>query len=508
LIVSKVSRRAALGIIGVGAVAVAGYQLRGEAESVTMLRPAARTGDNPVTEENRATGSDAWETGRDGTSASDDELVQIQGYASKDSVSPGDSLDFHLSSHVAQTCTVEIYRIGHYGGEGARHLVSSGQVDVQPRAKPEADPTTGLIACDWPASWTLKVPGSWVSGIFLAVFTAEDGHRAYTPFVVRDTARRSDVLMIVPVTTYQAYNIWPFDGRIGKNLYRGFTAAGVPGGNPERAFRVSFDRPYSENGLPSWFDMDTSAARWAEEAGYDITYATSVDLHEGRIDSSRYTVIVFSGHDEYWSKKMRDSTESALAAGTHLAFLGANNIYFHIRVEDSEDGRPGRVVTCYKQDPDPDPGEGGPTERWRTLSKKHRKAEQGLLGVQYNGMLKAPVPLVVRESKHWFWSGTGLRDGDEIPDLIAVEADGFSPSMPRPKDTRQTLLSESPYDDSMGRGRRIQNTSLCVNEQGTLVFAAGTFYWPLALNKPENLDPQVRRATRNLMNRMLEPRDR
>ncbi|MGP3634113.1 N,N-dimethylformamidase beta subunit family domain-containing protein [Streptomyces sp. 24-1644] len=377
---------------------------------------------------------------------------------------------------------------------------------MEPRARPSADPATGLIACDWPVSWSLDIPKAWVSGLFLAVFTSDDGFRSYTPFVVRDTSRRSDVLLVVPFTTYQAYNLWPFDGSVGKNLYKGFTPDGKVGGNEERAFRVSFDRPYAHDGIPSWFDMDTSAARWAEKAGYDITYASSVDLHDGTIDVSRYTTVIFSGHDEYWSTNMRDWAEDAVAAGTHLAFLGSNNIYFHIRVEASDDGRDGRVVTCYKQDEDPEPGPGGPTERWRTLGKKHRKAEHGLLGVQYNGMVAKPVPLVVRESDHWFWAGTGLRDNDGIPELVAVEADGFDPSMPRPENATQTLLSSSPYSDSMGRGRRTQNTSLCENGEGTLVFVAGTFHWPLALNMPEHLNPQIQRATGNLMNRMLEQR--
>ncbi|MFN1193196.1 N,N-dimethylformamidase beta subunit family domain-containing protein [[Kitasatospora] papulosa] len=68
-----------------------------------------------------------------------------------------------------------------------------------------------------------------------------------------------------------------------------------------------------------------------------------------------------------------------------------------------------------------------PDRAMAPLGKKHHKAEQRLTGIQYNGILAKPVPLVVSESKHWFWSGTGLRDGDEIPDLIAVEADGFKP---------------------------------------------------------------------------------
>jgi hypothetical protein len=303
-----------------------------------------------------------------------------------------------------------------------------------------------------------------------------------------------------------AYNIWPSDGRTGKNLYKGYTPEGELGGNAERAFKESFDRPYAQAGMPRWFNMDTSAARWAESAGYDLTYASSTDLHDGRIDPSKYTAIVFSGHDEYWSEGMCDWAEEAVGAGTHLAFLASNNIYFHIRLEPNAEGQPDRVVTCYKEAPDSEPGTAGPTVRWRQLGKRHRKAEQGLLGEQYKGILGDPVPLVVRESSHWFWSGTGLRDGDEIRNLIAVEADGFNPSMPSP-DGRQTLLSASPYVDSWGRGRTVQNTSLCENKQGTLVFVAGTFHWPLALNDPQHISPQVQRATHNLLTRMLNPKD-
>ncbi|MGC5342810.1 N,N-dimethylformamidase beta subunit family domain-containing protein [Streptomyces sp. DT171] len=488
-----------------GAVALVGYQMADDPGPVPH-RPTASTGDNPVVLENRAAGSKSWALGHGGTRGVDDKSAQVQGYASKTSVSPGESIDFHVASHVAQNCTVAIYRVGHYGGVGARHLMTGEPVPVRPRPRPRADATTGLIACDWPVTWTLTVPTEWVSGIFLAVFTGKDGHRSYTPFVVRDTSRRSDILVVLPFATYQAYNIWPLDGRTGKNLYKGYTADGQVGGSAERAFKVSFDRPYAQSGMPRWFEMDTSAARWAESEGFDVTYASSVDLHEGRIDLSRYTAIVFSGHDEYWSGPMRDRAEKAVAAGTHLAFLASNNIYFHIRVEPAADGRPNRVVTCYKEAPDPDAGPAGPTVRWRALGKKHREAEQGLLGTQYNGILKKPAPLVVRESGHWFWAGTGLRDGDTIPDLIAVEADGFDPSMPRPADSTRTLLSRSPYVDSLGRGRKIQNTGLCENAVGTLVFVAGTFHWPLALSQRGHVDPHVRRATKNLLTRMLEPR--
>ncbi len=497
---SKVSRRAALAAFGIGAAALAGCR----AQDGTT--PATHVSNSPSVPRSRAVPKE-WNRLRGGTKKVSDTVGQIQGYASKTSVGRGESIDFHLSSHRSQTCTVAVHRVGHYGGTGTRHLLTSDPVPVHPRPRPAAEGDARLIACDWPASWTLRVPGSWGSGIYVAVFTTEDGYGSCTPFVVRDTERRSDILMVVPFTTYQAYNLWPYDGRTGKNLYRGYSPEGVWGAPEDRAFKVSFDRPYPQSGTPHWFELDTSAARWAESAGYDITYASSVDLHEGRVDPSKHRVMMFSGHDEYWSREMRDCAERAVSAGTHLAFLTANNIYFQIRVEDADGGGPNRVVTCYKETTDPEPGPGGPTVRWRELGTKHRHAEQRLLGVQYNGILKTPAPLVVRESGHWFWSGTGLRDGDRIPDLIAVEADGFDPAMPRPAGTTQTLLSASPYDDRLGRGHTVQNTSLCVDERGTQVFVAGTFYWPLALYEPGFVNPHVQRATHNLLSRMLERRN-
>ncbi|MEU0271216.1 N,N-dimethylformamidase beta subunit family domain-containing protein [Streptomyces sp. NPDC006307] len=503
---SAVSRRAALGVIGLGAAALTGCQAQSEAAGPPPVRRAVRTGDNPVVRENKLAGKADWKVGIDGIRAVDDLNGQIHGYTSATSVSPGETIDFHVSVRPAGTFNVALYRIGHYAGAGARRVAVSPRLEGKPRPTPEAKGHARVIACDWPVSWSFEIPKDWVSGLFLAVFTTADGHRSYAPFVVRDVQRTSDILMVAPFTTYQAYNLWPRDGRTGRNLYRGHLPTGGLGANPERSYEVSFDRPYSHDGLPMVFDMDMSFTRWAEEAGYDVTYATSVDLHEGRIDPSRHRAIVFPGHDEYWSKEMRDHAEAAVKAGTHLAFLGANNIYFNIRLEPSARDKASRVVACYKEEPDPKPGAGGPTIRWRHLDKDHRRAEQGLLGVQYNGMLKDPVPLVVKESGHWLWAGTGVRDGDEIPDLVAIEADGFDRKMPKPRDVEQTLLSHSPYPDSMGRGTKIQNTSLCVDRRGTMVFAAGTFNWPIALSAEGRVDQRIRTATSNLFDRMLQSR--
>lgn len=489
---SSLSRRAALGILAVGAVGAVGaatglvhrYGRKDVPADVLPTRRASHTGRNPVVTENACTGTRDWQVTERGPRVVTDPDRQIQGYASTTSAAAGDSVAFHVSVRPAQEFTVTVHRIGHYGGQGGRQLAQSPTLRGIAQPVPPAHPEHGMIDCGWPVSWTLDIPEDWVAGVYLAVFRSKDGHRSSTPFVVRDTARASDILVVLPFTTYQAYNAWPQDGRTGKSLYKGFDAQGRNAGNAERAFKVSFDRPYSDSGRPSWFKMDSSFVRWAEMSGYDVTYASSIDLHEGRIDPTKYAALVFSGHDEYWSRQMRDVAEKAVASRTHLAYLGANNIYFHIRTEESPAGRNNRVVVCYKQDPDPTPNEHGPTVRWRDLEKKRKHAEQRLLGVQYNGMLARPVPLVVRRADHWLWQGTGLTEGEQIPNLVGVEADGHDPRTRLPRRAVQQLLSHSPYLDGMGRGERIQNTSLLQHRDGTMVFVAGTFLWPLALGSP------------------------
>jgi hypothetical protein len=458
--------------------------------------------DNAIIRENQQTGDEGWRFS-DGVRASSDSKRQIQGYASSTSINAGGSVDFHISTMGAQTYTISIYRLGHYGGAGGRRMLTSGPLAGAEQAVPAVDPVTGVIACEWPVSWTLKIPADWVSGYFLAVFETEDGFRNCTPFVVRNDGRKSDFLLVAPFTTYQAYNFWPADGKTGKNLYKGYIEPGKVGGIPQRAFQVSFDRPYSGGGLPSWSQLDIAAVQWLESTGFDVAYAASHDLHERRVFPKDHAGIIFSGHDEYWSMAMRDTAENAVDAGTHLAFLAANNVYWHIRLEPARNGARNRVVTCYKDAPDPRPDRNGPTVTWRKLAKKSGRAEQRLLGVQYDGMLAAPIPLVVNESGHWFWKDTGLRDGDTVAGLVAVEADGRNPKIPLSRKATQTLLSSTPYDDRIGRGPRVQNTSIYQTARGALVFAAATFHWNLALVDSQYTDPRIQRAMKNLLTRML-----
>src|SRR5207245_2546662 len=144
------------------------------------------------------------------------------------------------------------------------------------------DATTGMIECNWAPASTLATQTSWTSGIYLALLTNADMYQNYIVFVVRDDSRVAALLYQQPVTTYQAYNDYPYDNATGKSLY-GFNSYGattVTGGT--NAAKVSFDRPYLGDGTgidwgASVFSWEINFVRWMERSGCDVASATDVD---------------------------------------------------------------------------------------------------------------------------------------------------------------------------------------------------------------------------------------
>lgn len=87
--------------------------------------------------------------------------------------------------------------------------------------------------------------------------------------------------------------------------------------------------------------------RLVESLGLDVTYWTDIDLHRHPERLLGHRTLVSLGHDEYWSTRMRWGAEAARGHGVNLAFLGANAVYRHIRLEPSPTG-PDRQQVNYK----------------------------------------------------------------------------------------------------------------------------------------------------------------
>ncbi|MER8183238.1 N,N-dimethylformamidase beta subunit family domain-containing protein [Kitasatospora sp. NPDC094015] len=454
---------------------------------------------------------------------SDDVDQQIKGFASAGVIRPGGSVDFRVTVNPPREFGVDVYRIGRYGGDGAHVVTSSPLIAGLAQAAPLVVGRT--VSCHhWWQSWRLHVPQHWRPGAYVAVLTTADNrHRSHIPFTVRDFAEQpaaaapppapvaaerrgpeSELLLVLPDVTWQAYNLFPEDGRTGASLYHAWDGGGRLVGEAEAAVTVSFDRPHAGAGLPLHVGHAYDFIRWAERYGYDLSYATASDLHAGLVDPTRHRALIFPGHDEYWSEPMRRAVEGARDAGTSLVFLSANTMYWRVDLSAGPSGEPNRLLNCRKrQRVRPGGTAAGPAGAASALWRDAGEPEQHLLGVQYAGSVPAPVPLVARNTAHWLWAGTGLAEGDPVPDLVAGEADRYFPKVALPEHTERILLAHSPYRDSEGRPAH-QETSLYRAPSGAYVFAAGTFAWSPALDRPGHTDERIQRATANLLDHLCK----
>jgi hypothetical protein len=433
--------------------------------------------------ENQQPGSSAWQI--PWGSSSTDAAGQIKGYASAVSVNKGENITFYVTVNPVQTYTIDVYRMGWYQGLGGRLMQHVGPLSGTQQPTCPTDPTTGMIECQWAPAYTLSTQMQWTSGVYLALLTNSKNFQNYIVFTVRDDNQTAAFLYKEPVNTYQAYNNYPADNTTGKSLYAfNSYGANTMNGSPA-AVKVSFDRPYEGDGDASIYGQgflywEYPFVRWMEKAGYDVTYATDLDIHNNGAQILNYRGFLAVGHDEYWSKPMYDAVGAARDGGVNLAFLGADVSDWQVRYESSSIGTPNRVLVCYRYanlDPVGDPSL--TTVEWS--SPPLSRPQQSLVGLQY----AAEVPwhpqgwatYVVENSSNWVYAGTGFHDGDTVPWIVGYEADRMYSEFPLPNAVSgtYTLLSQS----TLGNGgpSDYANSSVYQAPSGAWVFAAGTMAW-------------------------------
>src|SRR5947208_2104164 len=486
---------------------------------LTLLPTTTAAQSNPIVLENQQPGACQWQIPW-GPSATDS-AGPIKGYASAVSVNKGQNITFYVSVNPAQTYTIDVYRMGWYQGLGGRLVQHIGPLNGTLQPACPTDATTGMIECQWASAYTLATQSSWTSGIYVALLTNAQAYQNYIVFVVRDDSRVAALLYQQPVTTYQAYNDYPYDSTTGKSLYSFNSYGATTVGGSAAAVKVSFDRPYHSDGTgiawgQSFLSWEIASVRWMEMSGYDVTYSTDVDTHTNGGRLLNYRGILSVGHDEYFSKPMYDSFIAARDAGVNLAFFGADAIAWQVRFESSSSGVPNRVLVCYRNaslDPIADPSL--KTVLWR--DPPVNRPEQTLIGVQYTDQVlfnqqtsSSYVPYVVTNSANWVYAGTGFRDGDSVPGIVGYEADRLFSQYPPPNAVSgtYTLLSHSPFAGATNPSD-YSNSSVYQAPSGAWVFGTGTFGWNWALdnflNGANKVDPRIQQTTANILNRFLGP---
>jgi hypothetical protein len=481
-------------------------------ENIPLLQP--RTDPNPIIQENQNPGTTEWELTNPATNR------EIEGYASLTSVNRDRQIRFYVNTQ-DPSYTLEIFRMGWYGGTGARRMTEPIELPGIKQPPALEHRASGLVECDWQESYTSIVP-PWTSGVYLAKLTAsESGKQSYIIFVVRDDKRKSDFLFQLSVTTYQAYNNWGH-----KSLYRW---------NSRRiqAYLVSFNRPYAKSPNPdaaygvgagefltnfqpshrvSSAGWDYNLVRWLEREGYDVSYATNIDTHSNPKLLWNHRAFLSVGHDEYWSAAMRRNVEKARDKGVSLAFLGANICYWQIRIDISPFSKePYRTIVAYKEYAALDPyRDRRRTTLWR--NPPVNLPEDSSIGVMY-AAFEVDADIVIDNPPDWMVANTNLRSGSILPGLLGYEVDRMYGNAP----ANTVRVAHSPYTD--GRVRQGLHNShsdfpiedrIGYAESGAIVFATGSMQWIWALDdynapvlRKSRLNHDAQQLTRNVLARMI-----
>jgi hypothetical protein len=449
---------------------------------------------NPIQTENTQAGTTAWYVPQAPPPA-------VEGYVSELSVLPGQTLRLHVSTEPAARYRVEVYRLGWYGGLGGRLIAcapgcASDELGAS-RTAPSPD-GNGEVAAGWPVTDELLIPADAVSGYYVANLVLTSGPyrgSASTIFFVVRSSRRSPILVQVPVNTWEAYNEWG-----GKSLYEFNSTGGTP------ANRVSFDRPIAPKG--QWpIVWEVPFVRFLEREGYDVSYQTDVDTHLRPAELLQHRLVMTSGHDEYWSKEMRDAFDSARDQGTNLGFMGANNGYWQIRYEDGA-----RTIVGYKSAADPNPDPALKTVLFRDLVPGRPECQ--LEGVQHQGGFRHATDADLDYSVNpaalgdaWF-ANTGLDASSVLHDLVGREWDTVPP-IPPAGCSPPTLTVLFRYSGPSGDAAAVRY----VAPSGARVFASGSlqFAWGLDTFATEEQghafppDPRVQQFARNVLADLTRP---
>jgi hypothetical protein len=483
----KASRRSLLGTLGTVGAAVAAFRLLRSGPKVSPGPPATpRTTARRTVSENSLPGDADWQIRHLGPPDA------IEGYAGAASVLTGQPFPLFVST-TSPGFRVSAFRLGWYGGAGARRVWRSGPLRGRQQDAPGLVSATNTVQTDWDPA--VEVPtDDWPAGAYLLRLDAGSGAQRYVPMTVRSAGTAGRVVLKSCVATWQAYNTWG-----GYDLYVGLEGAGQSYGS--RSLAVSLDRPYDRSGADMFLTYERNVVKLAEYLGLPLAYVTGMDIAADPHLLDGASALISPGHDEYWTPGERAHVTAARDGGVNLAFLGANAMFRRIRLDATRLGA-SRLVICYKtsylQDPMYGVDNALVTSDWR--EPPDPDPESSLIGTIYEGY-PAVAPYVVVSPDSWLFAGTGVAAGVRFANLVGIEYDRVNPAYPVPRPIQ--VLSHSPL--VCQGARSFGDSAYYTHSGGAGVFNAGTMRWVEAIygDQPHGIGGRtpgfVRQVTANVL---------
>ena len=485
-------------------------------QETDAIRRATEASRSAVATENARPGTREWQLTRVRINEGSYRTALIEGYCSRQSVAAGEMLRIFVSTQPARDFFIDFYRLGYYGGAGARHMMTVGPLPGRTQPVPDLGPAPQrLRECRWEASLELTIPDDWLSGVYLGKLTtvpastSEPYWQSYVIFIVRD-ARPADILFQCSDNTWQAYNRWP----LNESLYTHPAGAHAPG------VAVSFDRPYGM--YPQIFDHPLSIGSgefllweyplcyWLEQQGYDVTYGSNSDTIDAEF-VTRCRAFVSIGHDEYWDLRQYRAVEEAIQAGVNVLWLSGNSVFIVSPFSTNSAGAAKRRISragCYG--PLRDDELESYAQLFAGLTDK-APDERNIIGARSVVPFNGGGDWTCVQPNHWVFHGTGMQAGESIPGLVGWEHHG-EPDRQRPG--LEVLAEGSVWAGGTREGR--YSATIFPGPRDNYVFNAATIFWAQGLSappghwlpwshgsRPHGPDPRVQSMTHNLLQKAI-----
>lgn len=405
--------------------------------------------------------------------------LRVSGYASIPAVRAGEVLDLHLGARPAGSTQLRVERVGSI--ECATELTAN-----LPRLHAPARAWEGY---GWPVTTSFRIPPDWPSGLY-GVLHDDVAVLSFVVLPARPAAS-ARILCHVPILTAAAY-----EPAGGKSLY-GYNSE-PEGREIDRATSVSLHRPslWDPLGYSETVRM-SSLACWLDDEGIPVEYCSSVELDGCSDLLDNYDCLILPGHDEYWTRRMRDNAERFVASGGNLVVLSGNTCYRLVRMT-------GERVEFYKyasDDPCTDPGE--VTVAWADPPVGRPQNTFIGAGCTHGAMEGEPSAYSVRFPGHWVFAGveqsrctSAFMTYETDAAAFVDEPEGY------PRVTGEdatplacTVLASADLRSWTGKPGR---ATMCTFSRHGTVFNAGTTEWIDALSE----DALVAQVTRNVLARL------